>query len=71
MRYYFTLSCSWGFQSVVKEINFFLDIGGSTSFDLELTKDGINNNQIIMAVLQETVQEKQLFYYFWLFGICR
>ena len=31
-----------------------------TGFDLELTKDSINNDQIIMAVLQE----KQLFYYF-------
>ena len=61
MRYYFTFSCSWGFQSVVKEINFFQDITGSTSFELELTKDGINNDQIIMAVLQETRTGKATF----------
>ena len=45
--YYFTFCCSSGFQSIVKEINFFQDIGGSTSFELELTEDGINNDQII------------------------
>ena len=37
-----------------KEINFFQDIRDSTSFDLELAKDGINDDQIIMTVLQET-----------------
>ena len=34
-----------------KEINFFQDIGDSTSFDLEITKDSINNDdQIIGSV---------------------
>ena len=59
--YYFTFRCSSGFQSVVKEINFFQGIGGSTSFDLELTEDGINNDQIIMVVLQETHTGKAIF----------
>ena len=36
-------------------------MGGSTSFDLELTKDGINNNQIIMAVSQEIRTGKATF----------
>ena len=54
----FTFSCSWGFRSVIKEINFYQDIGGSTSFDLELTRDGMNNDQIIMTVLQETRRGK-------------
>ena len=59
--YYFTFRCSSGFQSVVNEINFFQGIGGSTSFDLELTEDGINNDQIIMVVLQETHTGKATF----------
>ena len=45
-----------------KEINFFQDIGDSTSFDLELAKDGINDDQIIMAVLQETHTGKATFF---------
>ena len=54
-----------------KEINFFQEIGDSTIFDLErVTKDGINNDQNIMTVLQKT-RWKSNFYYFWLFGICR
>ena len=45
-----------------KEINFFQDIGDTTSFDLELvTKDCINNDQIIMAVLQETRRKSNFF----------
>ena len=45
-----------------KEINFFQDTGDSTSFDLErVTKDGINNDQIIMAVLQETHKKSNIF----------
>ena len=57
---------SWhwhGFQSVVnKEINFFQDIGDSTSFDLErVTKDGIYNDETIMAVLQETRRKSNFF----------
>ena len=62
--YYFTFCCSSGFQSIVKEINFFQDIGGSTSFDLELTEDGINNDQIIMVVLQKTHTGKATFLLF-------
>ena len=61
IRYYFTFSCSWGFQFVVKEISFFQDIAGSTSFELELTKDSVNNDQIIMAALQETSTEQATF----------
>ena len=44
-----------------KEINFFQDIGDSTSFDFKLTEDGINNDQIIMAVFQETGTGKATF----------
>ena len=44
-----------------KEINFFQDIGDSTSFDLELAQDGISDDQIIMAVLQETHTGKATF----------
>ena len=45
-----------------KEIIFFQDTGDSTSFDLErVTKDRINNDQIIMAVLQETHKKSNIF----------
>ena len=41
-----------------KEINFFQDTGDSTSFDLErVTKDGINNDQIIMAVYRKHIRK--------------
>ena len=42
-------------------MNFFQDIDDSTSFQLELKKDGSNNDQIIMAVLQETCIGKATF----------
>ena len=45
-----------------KEINFFQDIGDSASFDLErVTKDDIINDQIMMAVLQETLRKSNFF----------
>ena len=43
-------------------MNFLQDIGDSTSFELErVIKDGVNNDQIIMAVLQETRTGKATF----------
>ena len=53
--FYFQLQLRLSVSCKNKEINFSQDIGDSTSFDLlKLTKDGINDGQITMAVSQET-----------------